>query len=73
MQRGTIVMIIGLLLQVVNWIISTTMNNSAGFQSMKGTLGNVTILGWLLFFAGFGIRQLDKRKNTPNPKKSTKL
>ncbi|MGI0046743.1 MAG: hypothetical protein ACREBB_06095 [Nitrosotalea sp.] len=73
MQRGTIIMAAGLLIQVLNWIISATMNNSAGFQSIKGTLGTVTIFGWLLFFAGFGIRHLDKKKNASNPKKSTKL
>ncbi|MDE1726963.1 MAG: hypothetical protein KGH89_06815 [Thaumarchaeota archaeon] len=72
MQRGTIIMAIGLAMQVVNWILSSAFSNAANFQSIKGTLGTVTIFGWLLFFAGFGIRQLDKKK-LKNSKKGVKL
>ena len=62
MQRGTLVMVVGISLQIINWILSTTMSNSAGFQSIKGTLGTVTIFGWGLFFAGLAIRYFDKKK-----------
>lgn len=64
MQRGTVVMIVGLSMQIANWIISSTMSNSTGFQSLKGTLGTVTIFGWILFFAGFAIRYFDKKKSS---------
>ncbi len=62
MQRGTIIMIVGISMQIINWIASYTMSNSAGFQSIKGTLGTVTIFGWVLFFAGFAVRHFDKKK-----------
>ena len=69
MQRGTIIMAIGLSMQVVNWILSSTMSNSSTFQSFKGTLGTVTIFGWVLFFAGFAIRHFDKKKQPVNETK----
>lgn len=69
MQRGTIIMAIGLLMQVANWIISSTMSNSPSFQPYKGTLGTVTIFGWMLFFAGFAVRHFDKKKQALNEPK----
>lgn len=65
MQRGTIIMIVGLSMQVANWIISSTMSNSPAFQNVKGFLGTVVIFGWLLFIAGFAVRYLDKKKAPP--------
>ena len=63
MQRGFILMIIGIAIQVVNWTLSYE-------QMGKGITGNLTIIGWVIFFAGIGIRQLDKRKTAQNqPKK----
>ncbi|MGH2613337.1 MAG: hypothetical protein ACRDFB_09875 [Rhabdochlamydiaceae bacterium] len=79
MQRGTIIMIAGLLVQVINWIFSATSSQLSGFSpdginSIKGILGYVTIVGWLVFFAGFGIRQLDKKKSSLNdPKRKKRL
>ncbi|MDE1830656.1 MAG: hypothetical protein KGI25_10075 [Thaumarchaeota archaeon] len=64
MQRGMIVMIVGLSMQVANWIISSTMSNSPSFQPFKGILGTVTIFGWVLFFAGFAIRHFDKKRSS---------
>lgn len=55
MQRGFILMIIGIAIQVVNWSLSTS-------QTVKGFGGYLTIIGWVIFFAGIGIRQLDKKK-----------
>lgn len=55
MQRGFILMIIGIAIQVVNWALSSA-------QMGKGMLGYLTIIGWVIFFAGIGVRQLDKRK-----------
>ncbi len=69
MQRGTVIMIIGLAMQIANWIISSTMSNSPAFQLYKGTLGTVTIFGWILFFAGFAIRYFDKKKLPINDSK----
>ncbi len=69
MQRGTIIMIVGLAMQVANWIISSTISNSPSLQPFKGTLGTVTIFGWILFFAGFAIRHFDKKKASLNESK----
>ncbi|GEM_PF-1913042 len=65
MQRGTIIMIAGLSMQVANWIISSTMSGSPEFQSLKGFMGTVVIFGWVLFIAGFAVRYLDKKKTPP--------
>ena len=62
MQRGTVLMMIGLAMQIANWIISSTMSHSPAFQSYKGSMGTVTIFGWMLFFAGFALRYLDRRR-----------
>lgn len=69
MQRGTVIMIVGISMQIINWIISSTMSNSPSFQPFKGTLGTVTIFGWALFFAGFAIRHFDKKKLPANDPK----
>jgi uncharacterized membrane protein YGL010W len=62
MKRGSALMIIGISIIIMNWIFSAVSHNMSG--SMKGTLGYVTIVGWIIFFGGFGLRQLDKRKST---------
>jgi hypothetical protein len=77
MQRGTIIMIVGLSVQIINWILSTTVSqlhgfNPANINSIKGVTGYVTIVGWLVFFAGFGIRHLDKKKSSLNNTKKKK-
>ncbi len=77
MQRSTILMIAGLSVQVINWIFSAISSNlhganSENIASIKGIMGYASIAGWLVFFAGFGIRQLDKKKaslNEPRRKK----
>ena len=71
MKRSTILMIAGLSVQVVNWVFSAVSSSLTGFSSdsihsIKGDLGYASIAGWLVFFAGFGIRQLDKRKASLN-------
>jgi hypothetical protein len=67
MKRGTIIMIIGLAVQVINWVFSSISSNLPGVNSeslhlIKAVLGYGSIVGWLVFFAGLGIRQLDKKK-----------
>lgn len=62
MQRGFILMIIGIAIQVVNWALSSS-------QAIKGFGGYLTIIGWVIFFAGIGLRQLDKKKQQPNQAK----
>jgi uncharacterized membrane protein len=62
MQRGFMIMIIGITIQIVNWAFSST-------QSAKGISGYITIIGWVIFFAGLGIRQLDKKKLQSNDSK----
>lgn len=69
MQRGTIVMIIGISIVILNWILSAVSNNAA--SSVKG-MGYLSIGGWLVFFAGFGLKYLDKKKSTPNEPKRKK-
>ena len=71
MKRSTVLMIAGLSVQVVNWIFSAISSNLHGLNSesigsVKGILGFASIAGWLVFFAGFGIRQLDKKKSSLN-------
>jgi uncharacterized membrane protein YGL010W len=72
-------MIAGLSVQLIIWIFSATASplssfNSASINSIKGVIGYVTIIGWLVFFAGFGIRHLDKKKSSLNdPKKKSSL
>lgn len=56
-------------MQVANWIISSTMSHSPTFQAYKGTLGTITIFGWILFFAGFAVRHFDKKKQALNEPK----
>lgn len=62
MQRGTMVMIAGISIIIINWIFSAISHDLS--DSVKGTLGYVTIGGWLVFFAGFGIKHLDKKKSS---------
>jgi hypothetical protein len=68
MQRGTIMMVAGISIIIIIWIFSTVSPHLS--DSIKG--GFLSIVGWLVFFAGFGIRQLDKKKlplNDPKRKK----
>ena len=70
-------MIVGLSVQIINWIFSAIVSPSHGFNSdsissIKGVIGYGTIVGWLVFFAGFGIRQLDKKKSSLNDTKKKK-
>jgi len=60
-------MIMGLGVLVINWVISSISSNLPGINSenllmIKQVLGYGSIVGWLVFFAGLGIRQLDKKK-----------
>lgn len=65
MKRGTIMMIFGLAMQIINWIYSSFLSNLNNINSdtihTKSALGYVSIVGWLVFFAGLGVRQLDKK------------
>lgn len=70
-------MIVGLSVQIINWIFSAIASplhgfNSDSISSIKGVIGYGTIVGWLVFFAGFGIRQLDKKKSSLNDTKKKK-
>ena len=67
MKRGTIMMIMGLGMQVINWVFFSVTNNlsrsdSDGLGFVKSILGYGTMIGWIVFFAGLGIRQLDKKR-----------
>ena len=69
MKRGTIIMILGLSIEVINWIYSSVLSNSNSvnsdaIHSIKSVLGYASIIGWLVFFMGLGIRQLDKKKSS---------
>ena len=71
MKRGLVIMIIGLSVQIINWVFSAISSHLSGFNSeslhsIKGILGYGSIAGWLVFFAGLGILQLDKRKSSLN-------
>ena len=70
MKRGIVIMIIGISVQIINWVFSAILPHLSG--SIKGILGYVTIVGWLVVFAGFGIRQLDKRKSLNDSKRKKK-
>lgn len=72
MQRGTMVMIAGVSIVILNWIFSAVSHDVP--DSVKGTMGYVSIVGWLVFFAGFGIKHLDKKKlSLDDPKKRSSL
>ena len=67
MKRGTILMILGISMQVISWIFSATSSHLSGFSSdslhsVKVALGYASIGGWVVFIAGFIIMQLDKKK-----------
>lgn len=67
MKRGTIIMIVGLAVQIVNWIFSSISSNLSGVNSgnlhlIKSVLGYGSVIGWIVFFVGLGIRQLDKKR-----------
>ena len=77
MKRGTAIMLAGISVQIINWVLSAVLSNLWGANSesvhqVKSTLGYATIVGWLVFFAGFGIRQLDKKKSQAEPKRKTR-
>jgi len=68
MKRATVIMIIGLSMQVINWVLPAILSQLSGFNSeslhsIKGILGYGSIVGWLVFFAGLWVRQLDKKKS----------
>lgn len=70
MKRGSIIMIIGISMIIINWIFSAVSPHLSG--SIKSTLGYVTIVGWVVVFGGFGLRQLDKRKSLDDSKRKKK-
>ncbi len=77
MKRGIVIMIIGLSAQIINWVFSAISSQLSGFNpeslhSIKGILAYGSIVGWVVFFAGLGIRQLDKRKSSLNDSKRKK-
>jgi len=77
MKRSTVMMIIGISMQIINWVFSSISSHLFGLtaesvQSIKGILGIASIVGWLVFFAGIGIRQLDKRKSLNSSKRGKK-
>ncbi len=57
-------MIIGLGIQISSWIFFSVTNNlSVDLNGLvKSVMGYATIIGWIVFFAGLGIRQLDKKR-----------
>jgi uncharacterized membrane protein YGL010W len=70
MKRGSALMITGISIIIINWVFSAVSPNLS--DSVKGTLAYVTIVGWIVFFGGFGLRQLDKRKSSFNDSKRKK-
>ncbi|MGI0073464.1 MAG: hypothetical protein ACREA3_06610 [Nitrosotalea sp.] len=74
MRRGTILMILGVAMQVISWVFSATSTHLSGASSdslhgIKVALGYASIGGWIAFIAGFIILQLDKRKLLSDSKK----
>lgn len=67
MNRGKVMMIIGISVIIINWVFSAISPHSSG--SIKGISGYITIVGWVVFLGGFGILQLDKRKSLKESKK----
>ncbi len=65
MQRGIVIMVMGIAIQIINWAFFSA-------QSVKAFSGYITIIGWAIVFAGIGIRQLDKRKLSSNDAKRKK-
>jgi hypothetical protein len=65
-KRGTIMMIVGLDTQTITWVFSLSLSNLSDANSnlnlIKPLLGYGSIFGWMVFFTGLGIRQLDKKK-----------
>jgi hypothetical protein len=70
MKRGSFLMIIGISIIIINWIFSAISPNLSA--PLKGTLGYVTIVGWVVFFGGFGLRKLDQRKSQDDSKSKKK-
>jgi uncharacterized membrane protein YGL010W len=70
MNRGSALMIIGISMIIINWIFSAASPHMSA--SIKSSLGYVTIAGWVVFFGGFGLRQLDKRKSLDSSKRKKK-
>jgi hypothetical protein len=70
MKPSSALMLIGIFVVIINWIFSAVSPNLS--SSIKGTLGYVTIVGWVVFLGGFGLRQLDKRKSLDDPKRKKK-
>ena len=67
MKRGTIIMIIGISVQIINWVFSSVSSslpgvNSDNLHSIKSILGYGSVVGWIVFFIGITIRQLNKKK-----------
>ena len=53
-KRGTIIMIAGLSIQVINWVFSSISSNLPGVNSdglhlIKSALGYGSIVGWIVF------------------------
>ena len=74
MRRGTILMILGIAIQVISWTFSAISPHMSGvssdsLHSIKVALGYASIGGWIVFIAGFIILQLDKRKLLNDNKK----
>jgi hypothetical protein len=74
MRRGTVLMILGIAMQIISWVFSATTTHMSGassdsLQGIKVALGYASIAGWIAFIAGFIILQLDKRKLLSDSKK----
>ena len=61
-------MIVGISAQIMNWTFSSYSSNLSGVSSdslnlIKSILGYISVVGWIVFFVGLGIRQLDNKKD----------
>ena len=61
-------MIVGISAQIMNWTFSSYSSNLSGVNSdslnlIKSILGYISVVGWIVFFVGLGIRQLDNKKD----------
>lgn len=70
MKRGSTMMAVGISIIIIDWIFSAVSPHLSG--SIKSTLGYVTIVGWVVFIGGFGLRRLDRRKSLGDSKSKKK-
>ncbi len=70
-------MFVGISAQIMNWTFSSYSSNLSGVNSdslnlIKSILGYISVVGWIVFFVGLGIRQLDNKRDLRKGKNNKK-